>query len=201
MLLDYVQTRPEVQGQKIGAIGLSGGGLQVMWLAALDERIDCAVISGYFYGVNDSLLHLSNNCACNYIPHMWEMADMGDVAALLAPRPLLIESARQDGLNGPRGMDNVFEQYAITEQAYELLAAPDRLVGGRVAARIVRRHAPRARTHPGRARRDGRSGHGRGDGGPGRVACRRAHGGGADHTLTCAIGAERRRPVAVATAR
>ena len=127
VLLDYVQTRPEVQGQKIGAIGLSGGGLQVMWLAALDERIDCAVISGYFYGVNDSLLHLSNNCACNYIPHMWEMADMGDVAALLAPRPLLIESARQDGLNGPRGMDNVFEQYAITEQAYELLAAPDRL--------------------------------------------------------------------------
>ncbi len=55
------------------------------------------------------------------------MADMGDVAALIAPRPLLIETARQDGLNGPRAMDNVFEQYAITEQAYKLLAAPERL--------------------------------------------------------------------------
>lgn len=95
VLLDYVQTRPETARQKIGCIGLSGGGLQTMWLAALDERVDCAVISGYFYGVDDSLLHLSGNCDCNYIPHMWEAADMGDVAALIAPRPLLIETARK----------------------------------------------------------------------------------------------------------
>jgi dienelactone hydrolase len=127
VLLDYIQARPETQGQKLGCIGLSGGGLQTMWLAALDERVQCAVISGYFYGVEDSLLHLSGNCDCNFIPHLWEYADMGDVAALIAPRPLLIESARQDSLNGPRGMDNVFEQYAITEQAYQLLNVPDRL--------------------------------------------------------------------------
>lgn len=127
VLLDYVQTRPETAGQKIGCIGLSGGGLQTMWLAALDERVDCAVISGYFYGVDDSLLHLSGNCDCNYIPHMWEAADMGDVAALIAPRPLLIETARQDPLNGPRGLANVLEQYTITEQAYKLLDVPDRL--------------------------------------------------------------------------
>lgn len=127
VLLDYIETRPEVQGQKIGCIGLSGGGLQILWLAALDERVACSVISGYFYGVDDSLLHLSNNCDCNYIPHMWENADMGDVAALIAPRPLLIESARQDDLNGPRGIANVLEQYAITEKAYKLLDAPERL--------------------------------------------------------------------------
>jgi dienelactone hydrolase len=127
VLLDYIQTRPETQGHPIGCIGLSGGGLQTMWLSALDERVACAVISGYFYGVEDSLLHLAGNCDCNYIPHMWEMADMGDVAALIAPRPLLIESARQDPLNGPRGIENVLEQYAITERAYALLEAPDRL--------------------------------------------------------------------------
>jgi len=128
VLLDYVQTRPESAGQPIGCIGLSGGGLQTMWLAALDERVACAVISGYFYGVDDSLLHLSGNCDCNYIPHMWEAADMGDVAALIAPRPLLIETARQDPLNGPRGMANVLEQYAITERAYQLLDVPERLI-------------------------------------------------------------------------
>ncbi|MEZ4680546.1 MAG: hypothetical protein R2932_40660 [Caldilineaceae bacterium] len=126
-LLDYAQTRPEVQGQKLGSIGLSGGGLQTLWLAALDERIACAVISGYFYGVADSLLHLSNNCDCNFIPHMWEEADMGDVGALIAPRPLLIEAARQDGLNGPRGIVNVEEQVAITQRAYDLLAVSDQL--------------------------------------------------------------------------
>jgi hypothetical protein len=127
VLLDYIQTRAETQGHPMGCIGLSGGGLQTLWLAALDERVACAVISGYFYGVEDSLLHLAGNCDCNYIPHMWEMADMGDVAALIAPRPLLIESARQDSLNGPRGIDNVLEQYAITERAYALLESPERL--------------------------------------------------------------------------
>lgn len=127
VLLDYMETRPEVQGQKLGCIGLSGGGLQTLWLAALDERVQCAVISGYFYGVNDSLLHLSGNCDCNYIPHLWEMADMGDVGALIAPRPLLIESARQDPLNGPRGIANVDEQLAITQRGYDLLGAGEKL--------------------------------------------------------------------------
>ncbi len=126
VLMDYVATRPETQAEKIGCIGLSGGGLQTLWLAALDERVTCAVISGYMYGVEDSLLHLSGNCDCNYIPHMWETADMGDVAALIAPRPLLIEAARQDPLNGPRGIDNVDEQCAITRSAYKLLGVEER---------------------------------------------------------------------------
>jgi dienelactone hydrolase len=126
VLLDYITTRPETQGEKIGCIGLSGGGAQTLWLAALDDRVSCSVISGYMYGVEDSLLYLSANCDCNYIPHMWETADMGDVAALIAPRPLLIESARQDPLNGPRGIDNVIEQCEIIKQSYELLGAGEK---------------------------------------------------------------------------
>ncbi len=89
--------------------------------------MDCAVISGYFYGVADALLHLADNCDCNYVPHLWEYADMGDCASLIAPRPLLIEAARQDSLNGPRGIDNVLEQYAITREAYVLLGHEDHL--------------------------------------------------------------------------
>jgi dienelactone hydrolase len=126
-LLDYAQTRPEVVGQKLGCIGLSGGGLQTLWLAALDERVQCAVISGYFYGAEDSLLHLAGNCDCNYVPHLWEQADVGDVAALIAPRPLLIEAARQDPLNGPRGIINVTEQVAITQRAYACFGVGERL--------------------------------------------------------------------------
>jgi dienelactone hydrolase len=127
VLAGYALSRPETAGEKLGCIGLSGGGLQTLYLAALDERIACAVISGYFYGVDDSLLHMSGNCDCNYVPHLWEAADMGDIAALITPRPLLIESARQDPLNGPRGMDNVLEQYAVTAAAYRLAGAGDRL--------------------------------------------------------------------------
>jgi dienelactone hydrolase len=126
-LLDYIATRPECAGQKTACIGLSGGGLQTLWLAAIDERVECAIVSGYFYGVKDSLLTLSNNCDCNYVPHLWETADMGDLGALIAPRPLLIESGRQDPLNGPRGIDNVLEQYAIARQAYSILDVKGRL--------------------------------------------------------------------------
>ena len=126
-LIDYALTRPECAGQPVGCIGLSGGGLQTLYLAALDERVQCAVISGYFYGVRDALLHLSGNCDCNYVPHLWEYADMGDIAALIAPRSLLIEAGTRDPLNGPRGIQNVLEQYEIAQAAYRLLGAEDRL--------------------------------------------------------------------------
>ncbi len=125
-LLDYIQSRPECQGQKIGCIGLSGGGLQTLYLSAMDDRVACAVVSGYFYGVRDSLLSMCC-CDCNYVPHLWEYVDMGDLAALIAPRPLLIETGNRDELNGARGVVNVLEQVEIARKAYELLEAPDHI--------------------------------------------------------------------------
>ena len=120
-LVDYAQTRPEVNPARIACGGLSGGGLQTLWLAALDQRVCAAVISGYFYGYKDSLLRLNDNCSCNYVPGLWNLADMGDVAALIAPRPLFIETGDADSLNGPRGLVNVTEQLAITRRAYHLI--------------------------------------------------------------------------------
>ena len=75
----------------------------------------------------DSLLRLSTNCSCNYVPGLWQLADMGDIGALLAPRPLLVETGRDDRLNGERGVLNVTEQRDITRQAYALLGVEDRL--------------------------------------------------------------------------
>jgi dienelactone hydrolase len=126
-LIDYVTTRADCDATRIGCAGLSGGGAQTLWLAALDERVRCAVVSGYFYGVKDSLLRLSTNCSCNYVPGLWQLADMGDIGALIAPRPLLIETGRHDPLNGERGVANVTEQLAITRPAYALLGAEDQL--------------------------------------------------------------------------
>lgn len=123
-LLDYMQTRPEVLPDKLGCAGLSGGGLQTLYLSALDERVQCAVISGYFYGVKDSLLEMSGNCDCNFVPRLWEHADMGDIGALIAPRPVLIEAGREDPLNGHRGIVNVLEQYEVMRSAYSLLGVP-----------------------------------------------------------------------------
>jgi len=126
-LIDYAATRADCDATRLGCAGLSGGGAQTLWLAALDERVRCAVVSGYFYGVKDSLLYMSQNCSCNYVPGLWQLADMGDIGALIAPRPLLIETGRHDPLNGARGVANVTEQLAITRTAYALLGLEDRL--------------------------------------------------------------------------
>ncbi len=119
-LIDYIQQRPDCMGEMIGCAGLSGGGLQTLWLTALDDRIKAAVISGYFYGYKQSLLEMPDCCSCNYIPHLWEKVDMGDIGALIAPRPLLIENGEEDELNGAGGLSNVYPQVEITRRAYEL---------------------------------------------------------------------------------
>ena len=119
-LLDYIETRQDCDRTRIGCIGLSGGGMQTLWLTALDDRVRFAAVSGYFYGYQDSLLEMNKNCSCNYVPHLWETVDMGDIGALIAPRPFVIESGTEDPLNGQRGIDNVLEQVNTVKKAYEL---------------------------------------------------------------------------------
>lgn len=126
-LIDYIQSRPDCRADQIGCAGLSGGGLQTLWATALDERIRCAVISGYLYGYKESLLDAHTNCSCNYIPHLYEYVDMGDIAALIAPRPLLVETGSKDPLNGASGLENVYSQMKIIRTAYRLLGAESRL--------------------------------------------------------------------------
>jgi dienelactone hydrolase len=126
-LIDYIETLDYCDCKRIGCSGFSGGGLQTLWLAALDDRVKCSVVSGYFYGCEDALLELTN-CGCNYVPRFWEYADMGDLGALIAPRALLIENGEIDHLNGKRGLLNVKEQLQITESAYKLLNSETKLL-------------------------------------------------------------------------
>jgi hypothetical protein len=126
-LVDYVATRPDCDMNRLGCVGLSGGGMQTLWLSVFDERVKVAVVSGYFYGYKDALLKLNENCSCNYVPGLWQLVDMGDIAALICPRPLLIESGLRDPLNGERGITNVTEQLAITQQAYRLAGTQEKL--------------------------------------------------------------------------
>ena len=127
-LIDYIQSRPDCDPDRIGCAGLSGGGHQTLWLAALDERVRAAVVSGYFYGSRESLLDKNDNCACNYVPGLWQAVDMGDMGALVAPRPLLIETGDRDPLNGASGLANVRSQVEIARAAYGFLGADANLV-------------------------------------------------------------------------
>ena len=125
---DFLAQHREWAYTKVSSLGFSGGAMQTLFLSALDERISLAVVSGYFYGYRDSLLRQSWNCSCNYVPHLWEYFDMGDIASLIAPRPLLIQTCRDDRQNGPRGIENVLEQIKILREAYRLLDAEHHLI-------------------------------------------------------------------------
>lgn len=125
-LVDYIQTRKDCRPDAIGCAGLSGGGNQTLWAAALDSRIKATITSGYFYGYKEALLDLNWNCSCNYVPHLWEHVDMGDIAALIAPRAFFVETGTRDGLNGANGAANAVSQMKIARRAYRLLGAADK---------------------------------------------------------------------------
>lgn len=127
-LFDFVADIPEVDDSRIGCAGMSGGGEQTLYFAALDRRCALAITSGYFYGFRDSLMLQPQNCGCNYAPYLYETVDMGDIGAMIAPRPLFIESGINDHLAGQSGIDNVYSQVKIAQSAYSVLRSPQKIV-------------------------------------------------------------------------
>ncbi len=108
--IDYVSTREEIDPQRIGIMGLSGGGLVASFTSALDERIQATVVCCYTNTFRASILS-SRHCIDNYIPGILRYAEMPDLIGLIAPRPLFIEAGSNDPL---------FPAYA-TEQAIDVL--------------------------------------------------------------------------------
>lgn len=114
--INYLQTRPDVQPGVLGCTGHSGGGTTTLFLAALDTRVTTAVVSGYFCSFQASILAM-RHCECNYVPGILEAAEMGDLAALTAPRPLCLVNGRHDPIFSIRG---AIEQFETVKQAYEV---------------------------------------------------------------------------------
>jgi dienelactone hydrolase len=92
--VDYLQTRPEVDGDRIGITGASGGGNQSMYAGALDERFR-AVVPVCSVGTYQAYLHAAC-CVCEVLPGALRFCEEGDVLALTVPRALLVISATRD---------------------------------------------------------------------------------------------------------
>jgi dienelactone hydrolase len=120
--LDLLQERPEVRPDAIGCCGLSLGGEMTLYLAALDERVRCAVISGFLNTFRQTFFAVEH-CNCGYVPGVLKWAEMGDIAAAIAPTPLLVEAGKRD-----RGfpLAGALEGYATARRAYEVAGVPQR---------------------------------------------------------------------------
>ena len=123
--LDYLETRKEVDKDRIGVTGRSGGGAYSWWIAALDERIKAAVPVA---GITDLQNHVVDGCVeghcdCMYIMNTYRW-DYPLVAALVAPRPLLISNSDKDRIFP---LDGVVRLHRKTRKIYRLYNAEKNL--------------------------------------------------------------------------
>lgn len=114
---------PEVDTSKIAMMGNSGGGTTTIYAAALDTRITAAMPSCALCGYYASIGAMEH-CFCNYVPGIMKWFDMGDIAALIAPRPLIVVNGTAD-MSFP--LPSAKEQVQIARRVYDRLGAGDKL--------------------------------------------------------------------------
>jgi dienelactone hydrolase len=97
--LGYLASRDDVDGQRIGCCGLSGGGLRTDFLAGMDDRIRCAVSVGMMTTWRDYLLDTSHTHTWMiYVPGLPGSLDFAEILGLRAPLPALVLSTTEDEL-------------------------------------------------------------------------------------------------------
>ncbi len=117
--IDWIETRKELDGARVGCMGISGGGTCTTFSAALEPRIRAAMVSGYLNTFRDSVFSLSH-CIDNYVPGILNWAEMYDIAGLIAPRPLFAEAGEKDDIFPIAASRASFERVS---KVYETLGA------------------------------------------------------------------------------
>lgn len=109
--LDYLCSRKEIAGDRIGVTGISGGGIVTWYLSALDDRVKAAApsCSTYTIGSQVSLGLVGSQCDCTFYPNVYQL-DFSTVGALIAPRPLLFTNGRKDRIFPPAGFRAVYQR-------------------------------------------------------------------------------------------
>ena len=123
--IDYLQSRKEVDPERIGVTGRSGGGAYSWWIAALDERIKAAVPVA---GITDLENHVVDGCVeghcdCMFMVNTYRW-DYPLLAAMVAPRALLISNTDKDRIFP---LEGVIRTHAKAREIYRLYEKPRHL--------------------------------------------------------------------------
>jgi cephalosporin-C deacetylase-like acetyl esterase len=122
--IDYLQSRPDIDGQRIGCMGNSGGGTQTSYLMALDERIVAAAPSCYLCslygrqvrtGAQDAEQNIFGQLA-------WGM-DHADYCMMRAPRPTLMCTATRDFFD----IEDAWTSYRYAKRLYTRMGFGERM--------------------------------------------------------------------------
>lgn len=123
--LDYLCSRPEVDRERIGMTGRSGGGSYTWTVAALDDRVK---VAAPIAGITDLQNQIVDNCVDGHCDCMFFLNtfrwDFPQVAALIAPRPLLIGNSDKDRIFP---LDGVLRLHEQARRIYALHGATNQL--------------------------------------------------------------------------
>jgi dienelactone hydrolase len=123
--IDYLETRAEVDRKRIGAMGISGGGLNALYLSALDTRVRATMVSGFLNTFRDSMLGV-HHCIDNFVPGLLLDAEMSDIAGLIAPRALWCENGSDDPIFPARAFRQALRE---VRKIYRALGTMERCNG------------------------------------------------------------------------
>ncbi len=118
-LVDYLVTRPDFDSGRLGAMGISGGGMHTFFSTCIDKRIRACVISGYFCPWRESIFAM-HHCTCNYVPGLHRFGEIHDLVGLIAPRPMLVEAGTHDPIFPIAG---VKESVSRAREVYAIFGA------------------------------------------------------------------------------
>jgi len=121
--IDYLQSRPEVDPERIGITGNSGGGTQSSYLMALDDRIKCAAVSCYLHYQAVQLRKAPGDAEQNIYGQMTQQLDHPDFIMMKAPRPVLICAATEDFFD----INATWETFRLAKRFYTRLGFPERV--------------------------------------------------------------------------
>lgn len=121
--VDYLLTRPEVDGSRLGITGASGGGNQSMYAGAWDERL-AATVPVCSVGNYQAYLGAAC-CQCEVVPGALRFTEEGSVLGLVAPRALLVLNATRDAFQF--SVDEARRSLAVARRVFSLQGQPDRV--------------------------------------------------------------------------
>lgn len=122
--VDYLLTRPEVDAERIGMTGRSGGGTQTAYIAALDPRIKAAAPENYITSFRRLWQSIGPQDAEQNIPFAIKNGlDHADLLSLRAPLPTLVLTTSRDFFS----IQGAKESFAEARRIFELYAAGDLL--------------------------------------------------------------------------
>ena len=121
--VDYLLTRPEVDGARLGITGASGGGNQSMYAGAFDERFK-AVVPVCSVGNYQAYLGTAC-CMCEVVPGALRFTEEWGILGLVAPRALMVISATRDSFQFSVG--EATKSLALTDKIFQLHGQPQNL--------------------------------------------------------------------------